>query len=142
MSLLDQEIKPKKTKQNNKENVCDLCKQEKEKLNKEIQTCEDCFGIQLNMALNKIQENIKNIKDEIVKIENFIKEVNNILANNKNISLIMQNKAEIDLLNATSTIGKLKIDLETNRKAYEINQIQANKFRKANNWKEIDIVTI
>lgn len=132
MSLLDKEIEQNKSREEN-ENVCQLCKLSKNNISIEIRTCENCFGIQLNMALNKIEENIKQIKEEIAKIEKFINDVNDLLSKDQNLSLVVINKAEIDLLNATSTIGKLKIDLETNKKAYKINQIQANKFRKQQN---------
>ena len=112
---------------------CTNCKVVSKNVNAELKICETCFNTQLNEALKKIDENIFLIKEEMKRFHYFVQELETIVQNEA-LSIALRNKAEIDLINARSTLLKLQIDLDANQLAYYVNQRQANAFRKVSNW--------
>lgn len=140
MALIDEEVI--KDNENNKlsEINCKLCNK---KINNDspILLCESCFNATTQESLDKIKDNIIKIKLELEKIETSIKQIN-IDYKKDNIHIVLKNKLEIDLLNLEAIKQKINIDLETNKKAFIINQIQANDLRKIQNWASFDIIKL
>ena len=97
----------------------------------DVNICESCFNQKVENTLVEIKKNITYIKIKIAEVTNTINKINFDLTN-KNLHIVYANRYRIDLLNFDALHRKLLIDLETNIKGYELNQIQANDFRKVN----------
>lgn len=138
MALIDEIGNEKKQKENKDDYKCSVCSIFSHNVNVELKICESCFNKELTEALKKIDQNIYEINQEIIKVHHFKNQLDNVL-NDSEVHLIVKNKAEIDLINVESALLKFQIDLNANKKAYVLNQEQANKFRKQNNWELYDI---
>lgn len=138
MALIDEIGKENIEEKETSEKKCSICNVKTNTVNTELKICEACFNTQVNDALKKIDENLFKIKQEMTRIHQFSEELKKIMGR-EDIHLIIKNKAEIDLMNAEATLLKLKIDLDTNTKAYFVNQRQANEFRKINRWELFEI---
>ncbi len=136
MSLID-EFDNKVKNDEIKKVECKNC--HKELINTtQILLCESCFNESMSSALKQIKTTLAKINEEITKVDNSINKIKEGL-NDTSLNIIVLNKLEIDLLNFIAIRKKLEIDKDLNQRAYELNQVQANKLRQVMNWTLFDV---
>lgn len=142
MALIDHDVKEQEKKNNQtQEVVCSDCGR---KLNNNsfILLCEECFNKSISTTMNKIKENLMKMEEDLKYVENSILQIKSLLNSNEKHHVMVLNKLEIDLMNFEAVKQKILIDKELNEKAFNLNQIQANKVREEMKWSLFNVVKL